>query len=167
MIKWLKWIGVLAVVILGIAAVTGVALAQGPVDEDGDGQCDICGQEAGQGWMHGWRYHQNGQQTGRGPYGDAQNCPHFVDENNDGVCDNFIDEDGDGVCDNHAGRGQGQGSNFVDEDGDGVCDNFVDEDGDGVCDLRNQAGQPGSGGRGMMGGRGMYGRGANGQQNGN
>jgi len=157
MIKWLKWIGVLTVVTLSIAAVTGVALAQGPVDEDGDGQCDICGQEAGQGLMHGWRYHQNGQQTGRGPYGDAQNCPNFVDENNDGVCDNFVDEDGDGVCDNHAGRGQGS--------------NFVDEDGDGVCDLHNQAGQTESGGRGMlrghgMGGRGMGGRGANSQQNG-
>lgn len=138
--KWIKISGIALVAALALTLlVGGVVLAQGPVDEDGDGVCDVCGREAGSGLMHGWRYHQGDQRAGQGA---------FVDENGDGICDNFVDEDGDGVCDNRAGQGQGQGYNWVDEDG------------DGVCDMHDQAGQPG------LGGRGMRGRGR-GQRNGN
>lgn len=168
--KWIKISGIAIVAVLVLTMlVGGVALAQGPVDEDNDGVCDICGQEIGSGSMHGWQYHQNNQRSGRGNAGARGDT--FVDENGDGVCDNFVDEDGDGICDLHGENC----ANFVDEDGDGICDNragrgqeqgynWVDEDGDGICDMHDQAGQPGSGGRGMM--RGMSGRGGRNQQNG-
>jgi hypothetical protein len=95
-----------AVVVLLLAALPGMALAQGPepgtppggqgagfVDEDGDGVCDLMG-SGGRG--------QFGRRMGGGPG--------FVDENGDGVCDNFVDEDGDGVCDNcPAGQRMGGG----------------------------------------------------------
>lgn len=43
--------------------------------------------------------------------GTDKNCPHF------------IDNDGNGICDNFEKRGQaGRGTNFTDKDGDGICD---------------------------------------------
>jgi hypothetical protein len=142
--KWLKFVGTLAVVALGIAAITGIALAQGPtddglppvgpVDEDGDGLCDVCGQEAGEGFVRGRRFNQddNAPLPGQGRFAN----------------DEFVDEDGDGLCDN-----------LIDQDGDGVCDNFADEDGDGLCDHHDENDEYGprppawGGGRGRMGGR--------------
>ena len=149
--KGFKLLGLSALVVLVVAVIAGVALAQGPVDEDGDGV------------VRGWRLNQDGDMP----------CGDFVDEDGDGVCDSFVDEDGDGVCDLGGGAGGGMMSGgrlnqdgdmpcgrFVDEDGDGVCDEFVDEDGDGVCDnldpdlARPFAGRSGPGGmgRGRMSG---------------
>ena len=70
------------VVVLVLSAIAGVALAQGPVDENDDGVCDVCGEQVGDGLMLGPRNWQG------------------VDADGDGVCDNFVDEDGDGLCDN-------------------------------------------------------------------
>jgi hypothetical protein len=95
--KGLKILGVLAVVVVGIAVFAGIALAQGPddgsvpptgpVDQDGDGICDICGQEIGDGLMRGWRFNQDGDATQlrQGPPADRP----FVDADGDGVCDNY------------------------------------------------------------------------------
>jgi hypothetical protein len=111
--KWYAFVGVALVLVLGLVAVVGVALAQGPedgqtppvgpVDEDGDGVCDICGQELGDGFQRGWRFNQDGEEQwgGRGPWADGEHpCDGFVDQDGDGVCDNYQDLDGDGVCDN-------------------------------------------------------------------
>ena len=137
--KWVKWIGLAVVFVLSIVAVTGVVLAQGPVDEDGDGVCDQCGQAIGEGLMRGWHFDQDGTSwIGRGG---RMHGGTFVDEDGDGVCDSFVDEDGDGVCDN-----------FVDEDGDGVCDNHLNGEGQQMPQR--------FGGRGAMG-RGAAGRGRN------
>lgn len=118
---------VTVLVLVGLLVFSAVAFAQGPVDsgngpgqnfvdQDGDGLCDLCGQEPGQG-------------------------PGFVDADGDGVCDNygtgqqqqrgagqgqnFVDEDGDGLCDacgnsqqqtgqrrGRQGRGAGRGMNW-------------------------------------------------------
>ena len=96
----------------------------------------------------------------------SHRCPHFVDQDGDGVCDlrgsgdcagrcggGFVDQDGDGACD-HAGKGGcGRGQGFSDQDGDGVCDHagqgrcghgpgFIDQDGDGACDHAGQGRGP-------------------------
>jgi hypothetical protein len=102
--KWIKIVSVLAVVLLSLSVIAGVALAQGPVDEDGDGVCDVCGQASGEGLARGWQFNQDGDARGSGTGWRAngeQPCDDFVDEDGDGVCDDFVDEDGDGVCDNH------------------------------------------------------------------
>jgi len=133
--KWVKIVNVLAVVALSLSVIAGVALAQGPVDEDGDGVCDVCDQPVGDGWR------ANGEQP----------------------CDDFVDEDGDGICDLCGAEMRGPRYNQDGEpwqpggpqDGQ-VCDDFVDEDGDGVCDNHDEVvpRQPGRGGRGGAG-RGM------------
>jgi len=139
--KGFKLLGLSALVVLVIAVIAGVALAQGPVDEDGGTARSGRGRRLGQ--------------EGDMPCGDT------ADEDGDGVCDlgggagrgmmrdGRFGQDGDMPC----GR-------FVDEDGAGVCDGFVDEDGDGVCDsldpdlARPFAGRggPGGMGRGRMSG---------------
>ena len=158
--KWFKLLGVSAVVVLVIAAIAGVAVAQGPLDEDGDGVCDVCGEQAGEGVMRGWRYNQGGETEWSGRRGPA---------GGEIPCDEFVDEDGDGVCDLCGGaegapmRGPGTDQRVQPQwqvhgpsaNGEQVCDDFVDEDGDGVCD--NHAEIPlrpftGRGGQGRMGG---------------
>jgi hypothetical protein len=122
--KKFKMLAMSLAVVLVLSAIAGVAMAQGPVDENDDGVCDVCGEQVGDGLMIGPRNWQG------------------VDADGDGVCDDFVDEDGDGLCDNEGlyaersfgGRSSGYRTNLVDENGDGVCDSFVDEDGDGVCD---------------------------------
>jgi hypothetical protein len=158
--KWFKFLGVSTVVVLAVAVIAGVALAQGPVNEDGDGVCDSCGEQTGDGLMRGWRFSQNDETewSGQG-WGAAGEV----------ACDEFIDEDGDGVCDlcgateDTLMRGQGMAqSGEVQRQGRGpsangeqLCDDFVDEDGDGVCDdhsenlVRTFAGR---GGRGRVDG---------------
>ena len=164
--KWFKIAGVVGVVALVVSLVAGVALAQGPADEDGDGQCDVCGEELGDGVFGRWRDRLDDIMPwrGRGPGAD-----------DDMPCDEVVDEDGDGVCDLHEERfddavmphwwgdsdaapqwqGRGPGA-----DDDMPCDEYVDEDGDGVCDLHGEelgtrpfAGhmRPGTSGRGRMG----------------
>ena len=176
--KGFKLLGLSALVVLVVAVIAGVALAQGPVDEDGDGvvRGRRYSQDGGTGWSgRGGRLSQEDDM----PCGDFVDedgdgvCDSFVDEDGDGVCDSFVDEDGDGVCDLGGGAGGGMMSGgrlnqdgdmpcgrFVDEDGDGVCDEFVDEDGDGVCDNLDPdlarpfvgRGGPGGMGRGRMSG---------------
>ena len=63
MSKWYKLVGIVVVVVLGIVAFAGIALAQGPegnVDTDCDGVCDVCGEEFGEGLMRGRRFNQDG-----------------------------------------------------------------------------------------------------------
>jgi hypothetical protein len=76
------------------------------IDADGDGLCDICGNEPG----------KNTQ------------APGFIDANVEGTCDHYgTDQQGQGRGQNAQGKGvQGnaQGSNYVDADNDGACDNF-------------------------------------------
>ncbi len=143
--KWLKISGIVLVAVLALGALLGgAALAQGPVDEDGDGVCDVCGQQAGDGFKHGWQHRQSNQSAGcdgTGTCGDG-----FVDENGDGVCDRFVDEDGDGVCDHHLADGQGQGN----QNG---------------CGMHSQGRQPAQGGHSST--RGMGSRVGYGQQRGN
>ena len=180
--KWLKFASIVMVALLGIVAVAGFALAQGPEDgngppvgpqdEDGDGVCDVCGMETGDGLGRGWRFSQEGDapQFGRGRSEERE----FIDEDGDGVCDGFVDQEGEGVCDACGAEGTGDGfargwrfsregdtprfgrgrineHEFVDKDGDGICDGFVDQDGDGACDecgVTPQGGQgPRRGGR--------------------
>jgi len=164
--KWFKIAGVAGVVILVVSLVAGVVWAQGPADEDGDGRCDVCGEELGDGLLGRWRDRLDDIMPwqGRGPGTDG-----------DMPCDEYVDEDGDGVCDLHKERlddgamprwrgdpdaapqwqGRGPGA-----DGDMPCDEYVDADGDGVCDLHGEelgerpfAGhmRPGTSGRGRMG----------------
>jgi hypothetical protein len=140
--KGFKILGVLAVVVVGIAVFAGIALAQGPddgsvpptgpVDQDGDGICDVCGQEIGDGLMRGWRFNQDGDATQfrQGPPADRP----FVDENGDGICDNCGQQLGDGLMRGWRFNQDGDAAQlrqgppadrpFVDADGDGVCDNY-------------------------------------------
>jgi hypothetical protein len=164
--KWFKIAGVVGVAVLVASLVAGVAWAQGPADEDGDGRCDVCGEELGDGLFGRWRDRLEDIMPwrGRGPGAD-----------DDVPCEEYVDEDGDGVCDLHEERfdgdvmprwrgdpdaapqwqGRGPGA-----DGDMPRDEFVDEDGDGLCDEhREQLGErpfagrmrPGTSGRGRMG----------------
>ena len=90
--KWTKVFSSMAVATLLVAALAGVALAQGP---DEDGTRDLIGERRGPAWG-------------------------FVDEDGDGIndryngdcaCSTFVDEDGDGVCDLCGGvLGEGYGS---------------------------------------------------------
>jgi hypothetical protein len=103
--KWLKFVGLSAVVVLSVIALASVALAQGPgsdnvppvgpVDQDGDGICDLCGQQVESGLMRGRRFAQD----------DDSGWPSWQQPQGNG----FVDEDGDGICDNHetllSGRG--------------------------------------------------------------
>jgi len=90
--KWFKIAGVVGVVILVASLVAGVAWAQGPADEDGDGRRDVCGEELGDGLSGRWRDRLDDvmPSQGRGPGAD-----------DDMPCDEYVDEDGDGVCDLH------------------------------------------------------------------
>jgi hypothetical protein len=156
--KWLKFVGVFAVVGLVMAVIAGVA--QGPVDEDGDGACDLCGEQVSEGVMRGWRFNQNveAQMEGRGPFADDNEMP----------CDDYVDEDGDGVCDlcgEQVGGSVMRGWRFSQSnkaqlesrgpfaEGEGMpCDDYVDEDGDGVCDNHDDAIVQPNDGRGTRGG---------------
>jgi hypothetical protein len=150
--KWIKIVSVLAVVALGLSVVAGVVLAQGPVDEDSDGVCDVCGQASGEGVMRGWQLNQGSDVSGSGAGWRA---------NGEQPCDDFVDEDGDGICDLCGAEMRGPRYNQDGEqwqprgpqDGQ-VCDDFVDEDGDGVCDNHDEveSRQTGRGGRGGAGG---------------
>ena len=165
--KWFKVLGMSLAAVLVLSAIAGVALAQGPVDENDDGLCDECGEELGDGLMRG----RSGQDA-RGSQG-ARSEQHWGEM----PCDDFVDEDGDGVCDEcgmayegeqrgprygqngdprGVGRGEAYRESFVDEDGDGVCDDFVDEDGDGLCDNEGQYVERSFGGRDGNGGRGNW-----------
>lgn len=150
-----------------------------PVDEDGDGICDISGEPIGT--YDGEGQGNKGKNRGAG-IGNA------IDEDGDGLCDITGEPVGTGVgVQDGTGRGekgQGQGNkgenkgdgtgNFVDEDGDGLCDitgepvgegnegNYIDEDGDGLCDL---TGEPVGTGVGEKDGTGLGGNG-NGKGNG-
>ncbi len=148
--KWIKWISLAVVLVLSVAAVTGAALAQGPVDEDGDGVCDECGRAVGEGLMRGRRFSDGETWMG---YGRQMNGCSFVDEDGDGVCDD---------CDAWAGQSRrfnqdGELLRSRKMTGEAGCENFVDEDGDGVCDnCQNGTGaQTGQ----RLGGRGAAGRG--------
>ncbi len=172
--KWFKVLGMSLAVVLVLSAIAGVALAQGPVDENGDGLCDECGEQVGDGLMRGPQYSQNAdaQNLGRGSAFGAGYRDSFVDEDGDGVCDDFVDVDGDGICDDcgmqHSprytrngdpqglGRGEAYRDSSVDGNGDGVCDDFVDEDGDGLCDNEGQYAERSLGGRDGNGGRGNW-----------
>ena len=177
--KWLR-IGVVGVVVaLGVVALSGIALAQGPRDDEGT--CDTCGEEMGEGFGRGRQFDLEDGTQGRGWNKEGElPCDDFVDEDDDGVCDLCGAKSGEQMM--HGWRysqdsdaqGQGRGESkdgkalcddFVDEDGDGVCDSFVDKDGDGTCDNHDgdtpSAGGDGYGARGSqqsdegrMGGRG-------------
>jgi len=164
--KWLKIGAVVVVALLGVVAITGIVLAQGPKDSDG-----TCGEEIGTGYQRGRQFElaDGTQGTGRG-WNQEGELP----------CDDFVDEDGDGICDlcgaelgeqmmhgwryNSDSDVQGQGRGWS-ENGEAACDDFVDEDGDGVCDSHDgdtpSVGASGYGARGsqmadggQMGGRG-------------
>jgi hypothetical protein len=121
-----------------VVALAGVALAQGPVDEDGDGICDVCGGSVGEGAMRGPWFNRDGEAPWQGRGSDQ-----FVDEDGDGVCD---------VCGGSVGEGTMRGPWF-NWDGEAPwqgreSDQFVDEDGDGVCDNHPEdAPYAGQGGR--------------------
>ena len=87
--KWLKYVGILALVALIVGAIAAAVVAQGPQHRDRDGTCD-CGAQAGDGEQRGWRFNQDGNAPGqgRGRHAGAET-----------PCDEFVDEDGDGVCD--------------------------------------------------------------------
>ncbi len=163
--KWFKILGISVMVALIVSAIAGVALAQGPIDEDGDGLCDVCGEETGDGLGRGWRSSTEGQTDETRVWRNNDQMP----------CDDFVDEDGDGVCDlcgeklgsevrnrqfSQTGEPQWQDRGPLAE-GEQACDDFVDEDGDGVCDNHDEnvreplSGYPGRGGMGR--GRGTYG----------
>ena len=173
--KWLKIGAIVVVVALGIAALGGIALAQGPKDDEGT--CDTCGEEMGEGYRRGRSSDLEDGTRGRG-----------WDKESKASRDDCVDEDGDGECDlcdgesgeqkmhswryDRDGDAQGQGrersegdkslcDDFVDEDADGLCDNFVDEDGDGICDEDDEddhnAGGDGYGARGSQQSRGSRG----------
>jgi hypothetical protein len=164
--KWLKIAGVVGVVALIASLLAGVAWAQGPVDEDGDGACDASGQTLGDGFLARWRDRLMDLLPWRGrgaAAGDGTPCEAYVDEDGDGVCDLYEERWGDGAMPRWGtdpetapqwqGRGPGAGS-------EAPGGRIVDEDGDGVCDLHGEtlANRPyggrmgaGSGGRGRMG----------------
>jgi len=165
--KWQKIAGVVGVVTLVISLLAGAVWAQEPVDEDGDGVCDVCGQALGDGLFARWRNRLVDllPWQGRGPgTEDGMPCDEYVDEDGDGVCDLYEERSSDGTmprwgADPEAApqwQGRGPGA----EDG-MPCDEYVDADGDGVCDLygealadRSYGGRMGSG----SGGRGRRGR---------
>jgi len=141
-------LSLLAILVVGVSMVA----AQGPaggdtpvapganfIDEDGDGQCDLCGSDqagnGGAGYGQGYGLHGNGAAGA-----------------------NFVDEDGDGQCDLMGTGVTGQGQGFGAQSGNGACGtDFVDEDGDGICDLAGSGqslGQHGRGGNGFRGGAG-------------
>jgi hypothetical protein len=163
--KWVKVAGVVGVVAVVVAVLAGVAWAQGPVDEDGDGVCDVCGQALGSGFLSRWqsRLADLLPWQGRGPrVEDGMPCDEYVDEDGDGVCDLYEERWSDGTMPRWgtdpeaAPQWQGQGAGA---EASGEC--FVDEDGDGVCDLHGEAlaGRPCSGRMGPgPGGRGRMGR---------
>jgi hypothetical protein len=142
--KWLKFVGLSAVVVLSVIALASVALAQGPgsdnvppvgpVDQDGDGICDLCGQQVESGLMRGRRFAQDddsGWPSWQQPQGNG-----FVDEDGDGICDlcgeecdtapiqrQWFDRNSRQTWQGRAENGQLLSDSFVDEDGDGICDN--------------------------------------------
>ena len=133
--RWLKIGAVVLAVVLGVGAITGIVLAQGP--QDVEGACGATGDEFGDGYRWGWQDKVGNDVQGRGwQYSEPP-------------CDDFVDEDGDGVCDlcgeawqeqmmrgyraNPDGETLGQGRGRA-ENGEAMCEDFVDEDGDGVCD---------------------------------
>ena len=144
--KWFKLVGVLGVVVVVASLIAGVAWAQGPVDEDGDGRCDVCGEEVGDRPLWRWRDDPDAapQWRGRGLDGDEERL-------GNGMMPRWRDDPD--AASQWRGRGLGAG-------GDMPRDRFIDEDGDGVCDLygeqlgeRPLAGRMRSGtsGRGRMG----------------
>jgi len=159
--KWTKILGVLIVAALGIAALAGVAMAQGPQDADGDGLCDECGAETG-GLMQGWRF--DGEERGRGQSQGAQPGRGGPDAGQGqigggaSVCDDWIDEDGDGVCDNHPSgeaygpQGTGRMGRQFGEGEDDWRGQGPQGSGQGMPDNCPQGGQDGQGP--MGGGRG-------------
>ena len=96
--KWFVWGGIVVVLLLGVAVFAGGVLAQGPedggttpngpVDEDGDGVCDICGREIGGGRMRG-RMMNGSAADGSAADGGGRGMGSFVDADGDGVCDNL------------------------------------------------------------------------------
>ena len=165
--KWLKIGAIVVVVALGIVALSGIALAQGP--KDNEGTCDTCGEEMGEGYGRGRSFDTEDGTRGRGwnKEGEASRDD-FVDEDGDGECDLCDGESGEQMMrgrrysqDSDAqGQGRGRGEDdkalcddFVDEDGDGVCDNFVDEDGDGLCDNHDEQALGAGAGYGARGDR--------------
>lgn len=144
--KWFKVLGILAVVVLGIAAFAGVAMAQGPEDSGGDGVCDVCGQETGSALMHVWKLnHGDGSAQGRGLSGDGEQPDGGYGFAEPEMRDRRPGGDREPVW-------QGRGP----QAGDGsLCDDLVDEDGNGVCDDHpsGQASPRGSTRSGRMGGR--------------
>jgi hypothetical protein len=164
--KWLKIGTIVVVVALGIAAVTGIVLAQGPADDTG-----TCGEEMGEGYQRGRRFELGDSTQWQGQAWNREG---------EFPCDDFVDKDGDGVCDlcgaelgeqmmygwryNSEGDEQRPGWGRS-ENGEATCEDFVDEDGDGVCDNHDEGalvqGGDGYGARGSqmadggrMGGRG-------------
>jgi hypothetical protein len=114
----------------GTEQVAGPWGARGGVDEDGDGVCDVCGEEFGAG------------REGRGG----------TDEDGDGLCDICGEALGEGQQFRGRGLGPDGERGGVDEDGDGICDicgEACDAAGDGTGPRYGQQ----QGGRGM--GRGM------------
>jgi hypothetical protein len=77
------------------------------VDVDGDGVCDVCGEQLGEGQM---RSEQLGEGLVRGPMGlDRTVERQGLGVNEEAPCDDFVDADGDGVCDLHGEQlGEGQ-----------------------------------------------------------
>jgi len=96
---------------IALIAITSFAIAQEPVNTQGQGQGN------GMGRCNG---------TGQGAA--------FVDANKDGKCDNFGTKNasatgkrGQGACKGTGqgkGQGKGKGRNFVDANKNGVCDTF-------------------------------------------
>ena len=114
--KWLKIGAVVLVALLGVVSITGIVLAQGPVDTDGT--CDTCDAELGQGFGRGRQFDVEGDTPAWGWRADGEApCGEFVDEDGDGVCDHFVDEDGDGVCDLF---GTGAGTRTASPEGNGL-----------------------------------------------
>ena len=127
MSKWLKVVGIAAVVLVVVSAFALVVSAQGPRESVEDVQRAF-----------GWR------NDGLGCDGE---CADFVDADGDGACDNEGQrvEGRMGWANNGEGC-DGECENFVDADGDGVCDN----EGDGQRMLGGRGGRMG-GGRGGRG----------------
>jgi hypothetical protein len=158
-----RWFKIAGMVVLVVSLMAGAVWAQGPIDEDGDGQCDVCGEELGQGWLGRWWERLEGMMPWRGRgLGLDDDMPRgeFVDEDGDGACDMYGERfDGESMpgwrADPEAAPGwQGRGPGLGSE----KCEEFVDEDGDGVCDLNGEqvVNRPYGGhmGRGGFAGRG-------------
>lgn len=153
--KWFKTLGMSLAVVLVLSVIAGVSLAQGPVDDNGDGLCDECGEELGDGLMLGPRYGQSADPQGVGR-GEAHRDS-FVDEDGDGVCDDFVDVDGDGVCDEcgMAYAGEERGPRYV-QNGDPQGLGRDSANGDGLCDNEGRYAERSLGGRDGSGGRGNW-----------